>query len=190
MHTLATNPKVDDNPDMSDGLDSQAGQGPTVVGFDQTRDGFVGVAELADLDHCCELASRVLAQEGVTTGQLDLIMVDPLDMAELNQTHMGHQGPTDVLSFPMDADEVAMLAGLGEDQPPIHLGDVVLCPSVAVRQAPDHCGTVAAELSLLIIHGVLHILGHDHAEPEETEVMQARERHHLANCGFDHPVPS
>ncbi|MGH1490071.1 MAG: rRNA maturation RNase YbeY [Acidimicrobiales bacterium] len=177
------------------------GQGPTVEGFDQTEagfagTGFAGVAAVADIESCCALAQRVLIAEGVTSGQLDLILVDAADMAELNEMHMGHEGPTDVLSFPMDADEIALMMGdqIAADQPPghgppLHLGDVVLCPSVAERQAPDHCGSIEAELSLLIIHGVLHILGHDHAEPEETMLMQARERLHLAECGFDHPVP-
>ncbi|MEL6986005.1 MAG: rRNA maturation RNase YbeY, partial [Actinomycetota bacterium] len=67
--------------------------------------------------------------------------------------------------------------------------DIVICPEVARRQAPEHCGSIEAELALLVIHGVLHILGHDHAEPEETAVMQARERHHLGLLGHRHPGP-
>jgi probable rRNA maturation factor len=59
---------------------------------------------------------------------------------------------------------------------PLLLGDVVVCPSVAERQAPEHAGGYDDELALLVVHGVLHVLGHDHAEPEETAVMQARER--------------
>lgn len=206
MPTPATSPQTVVRRDMSSGPGTTAGHGLNVEGFDQTGSGFGGASGLATLDDCCALARQVLEAEGVSAGQLDLIVVDPEDMAELNETHMGHEGPTDVLSFPMDADEVALMAqdrpdgvegGTGgvedgtvgfDGQPPLHLGDVVLCPAVAERQAPDHCGTVEAELSLLIIHGVLHILGHDHAEPEETTVMQARERHHLANLGFAHPV--
>lgn len=155
---------------------------PEVVGFDRTAAGFAG------LDTLTELARATLTAEGVGTGRLDLVVVDPDEIAELNVEHMGHEGPTDVLSFPLDADEV--LAGLvGAGGPPPHLGDVILCPEVARRQAPQHCGTEEAELALLVIHGVLHVLGHDHAEPEETLAMQARERVHLASLGHPHPVP-
>jgi probable rRNA maturation factor len=165
-------------------------RGPTVVGFDQTDAGFSGRGSLRGLDHCTELARRVLEGEGITTGRLDLILVEPDAIAELNEMHMGHDGPTDVLSFPMDTEADFEFGDLqdGDERPPLHLGDVVLCPTVAERQAPEHCGTVDAELSLLIIHGVLHILGHDHADPDETLVMQNRERHHLSALGFSHPV--
>ena len=56
------------------------------------------------------------------------------------------------------------------------LGDVVICPAVAARNAPAHAGTFADEIALLVVHGILHVLGMDHATPDETEVMQARER--------------
>lgn len=157
------------------------GPGPEVVGFDRTDGGFAG------LDALAELARTTLIGEGVGTGRLDLVVVDPTEIAELNVEHMGHEGPTDVLSFPLDADEV--LAGTASPSgPPPHLGDVILCPEVARRQAPDHCGTEEAELALLVIHGVLHVLGHDHAEPGETRAMQARERVHLAALGHTHPA--
>ena len=68
---------------------------------------------------------------------------------------------------------------------PVLLGDVVVCPAVAADQAAAHAGTLDDELALLVVHGVLHVLGHDHAEPGETAVMRAREldllqRHHWA----------
>jgi probable rRNA maturation factor len=112
-------------------------------------------------------------------------------MAELNQQALGKSGPTDVLSFPLDSgDDVwDLLPDEGDEPLPILLGDVVLCPPVARRQAPEHAGTVEAELTLLVIHGVLHVLGHDHAEADEAERMRDRERHHLARYGFDHPGP-
>src|SRR5690606_22035911 len=88
---------------------------------------------------------------------------------------------TDVLSFPIDAhdaldrepSEVPTDAG---EVPVVLLGDIVVCPAVAHRNAPGHAGSYPDEMALLIVHGVLHVLGHDHAEPEETKVMQARER--------------
>ena len=121
------------------------------------------------------------SQPAATTPESPMEWVD----FEGGLVHMGHEGPTDVLSFPMDSeDDVLDMV----DDMPLHLGDIVICPDVAAQQAPEHCGTVDAELSLLIIHGVLHILGHDHVELEETAVMQDRERHHLLSLGIAHPV--
>ena len=151
---------------------------PVVSGFDRS-----GASEDV-LGELVALACSTLAAEGVENGQLDLILVERSEMAELNATHMGHEGPTDVLSFPLDQ------PGHSNSDVPIHLGDVVLCPAVAVAQAADHCGTIEAELSLLVIHGVLHVLGHDHAEPEESRVMRERETVHLARAGFVHPEPA
>lgn len=168
-----------------------------VVGFDRTAGG------VAELDRWTTLAATTLAGESVSRGRLDLIFVEPEEMAELNRAHMGHEGPTDVLSFPLDgetgiADPDDIFANLldaedrddhtdGEELPPLHLGDVVVCPSVASAQASGHAGAVDAEMTLLIIHGTLHILGHDHAEPEETDLMQGRERLHMEAAGFEHP---
>ncbi len=96
-------------------------------------------------------------------------------------------GPTDVLSFPIDAElaDVVLCApspSRGPDRAPpdlgdmpILLGDVVICPAVAARQAPEHAGTLDDELALLVVHGVLHVLGHDHAEDAERTAMRARE---------------
>lgn len=175
----------DPEPGQRAGDSGPADTGVQVTGIDQTSAGFDG------LDRLVDLARTTLTAEGVTIGDLDLVVVDVEEMAELNATHMGHDGPTDVLSFPLDADDV--LAGVAADDrggaagPPVHLGDVVLCPEVARRQAPEHCGSEEAELALLVIHGVLHILGHDHAEPDEAEVMERRERHHLGALGHTHP---
>ncbi len=145
-----------------------------VHGFDRTVDG------VTNLDHWSSVASTTLKNEGISDGRLDVIFVEVDEMATLNQTHMGHSGPTDVLAFPLDGPQ---------DPSPRHLGDVVVCPAIAAAQAPDHCGSEDAELTLLIVHGVLHVLGHDHAEPEQTTVMRRREMVHLAGFGFEHPEP-
>ncbi|MEM9563191.1 MAG: rRNA maturation RNase YbeY [Actinomycetota bacterium] len=166
--------------------DGDQPDGPTVSGIDETAAGF------AELPRLVDLARTTLLGEGVSTGHLDLVAVDVDDMGALNAEHMGHDGPTDVLSFPLDAD-LALDAdrgdreGAGVDGPPLHLGDVVLCPEVARAQAPDHCGTEEAEFALLVIHGVLHVLGHDHALDDERDRMWARERHHLDRLGHRHP---
>ncbi len=134
------------------------------------------------------LAGAVLEAEGVRgDAEVSLLFVDETAMAELNQRFLGHAGPTDVLAFPIDEDvyEGARSAdslgpGPSADpefaEMPTILGDVVLCPAVARRNAPTHAGTYEDELALLVVHGLLHLLGMDHAERQETEVMQRREQ--------------
>src|SRR5436305_6468029 len=84
----------------------------------------------------------------------------------------------------------------GPDRPPpdpsdqpLLLGDVVLCPAVAERQAADHAGAYDDEIALLIVHGMLHVLGHDHAEPAEASVMRGRERELLEALHWRGAVP-
>ena len=134
------------------------------------------------------LAREVLTAEGVVgDAELALMFVDQATMTQLNGTFMGQQGPTDVLAFPIDAeDEVGSGRSpdgstAGPDREPatdvpMLLGDVVICPAVAARNASDQASPYDDELALLIVHGILHVLGMDHAEPEETALMQARER--------------
>ena len=91
----------------------------------------------------------------------------------MNERYLGHEGPTDVLSFPIEDDPSA------SGELPVLLGDVVVCPEVAFRNAPDHAGTYEDELALLVIHGILHVLGMDHEDPDEADAMEAREQVHL-----------
>ncbi len=138
---------------------------PTVVVADERRpDDSPEV--VVDIDRWHRLALDVLADAEVC-GELTLSFVDRDDIAELNAEYMSKQGPTDVLSFPMDDEPVEGL--------PTLLGDVVISPSVAAEQFSEHAGTIDDELALLVVHGILHVLGHDHAEPDETAVMRARE---------------
>ncbi len=124
-----------------------------------------------DLDRWVRLAEHALDCEGVgREAELSLLFVDEPAMADLNQHYMGEDRPTDVLAFPIDNVETTLPG------PPILLGDVVVCPAVAARQAPDHGTSLEGELGLLVVHGVLHVLGHDHGHQADTEVMQARER--------------
>ncbi len=104
-------------------------------------------------------------------GELNLLFVDLAEISELNRVHMGGDGPTDVLSFPID--------DLHEPTDPgdIRLfGDIVISPEVALAQAAQHTGDADDEVALLVVHGVLHVLGFDHAEPDDTVLMHAAER--------------
>lgn len=155
-----------------------------------------------DLPRWRTLAINALRAEGVRGGcELSLFFVDESTIADLNAEHMGKVGPTDVLSFPLDGVEVADSQGPGaltrgpsrphpdHDDMPTLLGDVLVCPSVAVRQAPAHAGTTDDELALLIVHGVLHVLGFDHAIEEDAVRMRERELAILCDHHWGGPAP-
>ena len=100
--------------------------------------------------------------------ELCIKAVDEPTIAELNERWMEKTGPTDVLAFPMDE----LRPGLVNEEPEEGvLGDLVLCPVVAERQGATAGHGTDAELELLTVHGVLHLLGYDHAEPEEKREM-------------------
>lgn len=100
--------------------------------------------------------------------ELSILLIDEDTMASYHEKFMGLPGPTDVLSFPMDE---LRAPGDGEASPNGVLGDIVLCPAVTARQAGENGRTPDGEAQYLLIHGLLHLLGHDHAEPEEKRVM-------------------
>lgn len=97
-----------------------------------------------------------------------IVVVDEATMEQLHMQWMGEPGPTDVLSFPMDE----LRPGRdGETSAEGILGDIVLCPTVAAAQAETAGHSLTEELSMLSIHGLLHLLGYDHAEAEEEKEM-------------------
>lgn len=119
-----------------------------------------------------DLAEHVLHRMGINPlAELSILVVDEAAMAELHERWMGEPGPTDVLAFPMD--ELRPHSTRGEEHPPnpALLGDVVLCPQVAAKQAAEAGHGAQEELELLCTHGILHLLGYDHAEPEEHAEM-------------------
>jgi len=118
------------------------------------------------------VARHALEQMGVNPlAELSILLVDVDYMAELNHRWMGGDGPTDVLAFPMDEGTVDHGPGEASGGEPALLGDIVLCPEVAAKQAAAAGHTGADELHLLTVHGCLHLLGYDHAEPEEEREM-------------------
>lgn len=148
------------------------------------RDVAVAVEVVVDCDDDVDgprwgaLLAEALRREGVAPGaEAGLTFVAPSAMAELNREHMGGDGPTDVLSFPIDGLEAT---GAGDPGGPGLVGDVVVCPSVAHAAAPSHAGSPDDEIALLVVHGALHLLGHDHAEAAERDLMTGRERALLA----------
>jgi probable rRNA maturation factor len=156
---------------------------PEVFVADEQNDEPVDVARWG------RLAEQVLEAEGIRgAAELSLLFVDETAITDLNERWLENEGSTDVLAFPIDDDlvEVGRTPDSGTTGPdrsppepgegPVMLGDVVICPAVAARNAPDHAGNYDDEIALLVVHGILHVLGMDHADEEETAVMQQRER--------------
>ena len=116
-----------------------------------------------------QLAAFALEQLRIhPQAELSILLVDEPTMADYHVRFMDLPGPTDVLSFPMDE----LRAPRDEEDPPLGmLGDIVLCPTVTAAQAAENGRTPEGEADYLLIHGLLHLLGHDHAEPEEKKVM-------------------
>ena len=134
------------------------------------------------------LARAVLEAEGITSDtEVSLLFIDEDSIAALNERFLDKEGPTDVLSFPIE-DEVdrsgrspdeggtgpaSIEAATGRH---LLLGDVVVCPAVAAVNAVDHGVTFDDEIALLVVHGILHLLGMDHVVDEEAERMERREQ--------------
>lgn len=159
-------------------MNGTAAPGPVVVTVDETAAPAAGAPD--EIDALGRLARAVLVAEGVELGELTLTFVDPADMAAVNHEYMGEDRPTDVLAFPIDdprGKDPTEVGLYGE----VLLGDVLVCPDVAAANAAAHGVETGAEIELLVVHGVLHVLGMDHAEPGEAAAMQAAERRHLAS---------
>ncbi len=125
-------------------------------------------AEL-DVPELSRLARFVMDEMRVhPQAELCIKLVDEATIAELNEKWMEKEGPTDVLAFPMDE----LRPGLVNEEPEEGvLGDLVLCASVAERQAAEAGHSMRDEVHLLTVHGILHLLGYDHAEPDEHKEM-------------------
>ena len=123
--------------------------------------------------------------------ELSVILVDAAAMEQLHIQWMDESGPTDVMSFPMDE----LRPGKeGEDLPQGLLGDIVLCPEVALKQGEAGGHSKDAELQLLTVHGVLHLLGYDHEEPEDEREMFGLQKQILddwrSTRGLEGPSPA
>lgn len=160
-------------------------------------------AQVLDLGYWRSLALEVLMARGVRgAAELNVMFVDEPSIAALNEQYMEKSGPTDVLAFPMDGYEVVIGTGPGaqsrgpgreepaHDEAPLILGDVVVCPAVAAAQAPSHAGTFEDEIALLLVHGILHVLGHDHDTDEAAAEMRAIERELLETHHWRGPAPA
>ena len=144
-----------------------------------------------DVARWAELARQVLTARGVKgETEVSLLFVDEEAIAALNEQFLGKEGPTDVLSFPIE-DEPGPTGrspdfggsgpGVTPEQGPLTLlGDVVICPVVAARNAVEHEISLDDEVALLVVHGLLHLLGMDHEDDAEATRMEVLEKQLLA----------
>jgi probable rRNA maturation factor len=148
-----------------------------------------------DVERYGELARRVLEAVSLKGDvEVSLLFVDEVSMAELNERFLGESGPTDVLAFPIEDEpepggRSPDQGGTGPggpsdlDEIPLLLGDVVVCPAVAARNASEHGVQPESEVELLVVHGLLHLLGMDHEEDDEAQLMEQRQRDMLERFG-------
>jgi probable rRNA maturation factor len=139
-----------------------------------------------DEDAVARAALLVLEAEGVGSGELALAFVDEAAIAGLNESYRGLEGPTDVLSFPGDDEDdhwpdPEMESGVVDR--PTFLGDVLICPAVARDNALDDGIPLNDELRRLLVHGILHLLGHDHERDEGQ--MRMREEVVLGDTAWE-----
>lgn len=140
-----------------------------------------------DVDHLAKLARFVMDKMRVhPMAELCIKAVDEDTIAQLNEQWMEKEGPTDVLAFPMDE----LRPGLLDEEPEEGvLGDLILSPAVAERQGVSAGHGTVAEIELLTTHGILHLLGYDHAEPEEHREMFDLQARLLAEWGSSARAP-
>jgi probable rRNA maturation factor len=127
----------------------------------------------------CLWARQALASQPKQK-EITIRIVDVSEMTALNEHYRKKKGPTNVLSFPAD---------LPESMQDSHalLGDIVICATVVIREAAEQHKTVEAHWAHMVVHGVLHLLGHDHEKDDEAEVMEALEINILQQLGFSNP---
>jgi len=132
---------------------------------------------LGDVEAICTRALEAVATATMPgqEAKLDVLLSDDMELAALNAKWRNKTGPTDVLSFPT------------EPNPENYLGDIAIAYGVASRDASERPVSIAAHLSHLLIHGFLHLLGHDHIADDEAERMETIEREVLANLGIADP---
>ncbi|GAC1354893.1 MAG: rRNA maturation RNase YbeY [Vulcanimicrobiaceae bacterium] len=130
-------------------------------------------------------AKILLEQVGEKQSTLSISFVDDAQIRILNRLHRGKDKATDVLSFPLAADDQGTT---GQTQGVERLlGDVVISVETARRQAADYDATLESEIERLLIHGVLHVMGHDHEVEDERRRMQVEERRLAAAIGLEWP---
>lgn len=151
---------------------------------------FVADEQDADIpvDALKELAELVLEHEGYPSDtEVTVLFVDDDAITGYNERFMGREGPTDVLAFPLEELQAGVAPAPPRSGPPLHLGDVIIAPDKVSRQADERGVAFDDELSLMVVHGVLHLMGWDHPDDDLAERMEAKEADILARVGKARP---
>ena len=137
-----------------------------------------------DLPVLRNLASLVISDEGYPdNAEATLLFVSDDEMSSYNKRFLNREGPTDVLAFPVESLLPGVVPETDPAGPPLLLGDVIIAPAYIKKQASDLGVTFDDEMSLMVTHGLLHLLGYDHQNDNEAAVMEGRERSILAEIG-------
>ncbi len=140
--------------------------------------------EQVDLSDLHSLAELVLREEGFPQdAEVTLLFVSEPEMASYNERFLDRPHPTDVLAFTVEELKPGVVPDIDPQGPPLVLGDVIVAPTYVRRQAVEMDVTFEDEMSLMITHGILHLLGYDHVEDDDAEVMEGRERELLVKVG-------
>lgn len=141
-----------------------------------------------DSSFIAPLAELVLREEQLPEdSEVSVVLVEPEEITRYNEEHLGRNGPTDVLSFPVEEAVPGTPPQREPDGPPVILGDVFIAPEIVAANAARSDVPFDDELALMVVHGILHLLGWDHESDEDAERMEARERELLAKVGKTRP---
>ena len=136
-----------------------------------------------------KIAQQVLFAQGISSNaELSLVITSQESMQELNRKYRGKDKPTDVLAFamlPAEKEETEAIPFVTAPDGVLHLGEVIISYPQAVIQAEEHGHSVKREITILLIHGVLHLLGYEHNKPELEREMRARESEILSRIEGD-----
>lgn len=143
-------------------------------------------AALVDAEDLARAIESVLASEGRPAGEVTLVLADDEQVQSLNRRYLGEDRPTDVLSFPAAGPPAGggPSAFVSAPEAAGYLGDIIIAFPFARRQAEEAGHALGAELRLLAVHGTLHLLGYDHADPQEEAAMWARQDAILAQLAL------
>lgn len=141
-------------------------------------------SEELDLPALRSLAAMVLAQEKYPPDtEVTLLFVSDDEMSAYNKKFLDRDGPTDVLAFPVEELNPGVVPEKDRNGPPFILGDVIIAPAYVSNQAAILEATPEDEITLMVVHGVLHLLGYDHQNDDDAEVMEGRESELLKMVG-------
>ncbi|MGH8950556.1 MAG: rRNA maturation RNase YbeY [Acidimicrobiia bacterium] len=144
--------------------------------------------EPVNLDQLRHLAELVLSHEGFPSEtEVTVLLVSDGEMSSYNERFLDRSGPTDVLAFPVEELMPGVVPDHDANGPPLVIGDVIVAPAYVGRQAVENETGFDDEMALMVTHGILHLLGYDHVDDDDAELMERREVELLSLVGVKRP---